>query len=233
MNRLELIRQKEREYHDDCYENIKLFEEGSWLHKPVRTVLDLFDTLENKEAAKVLDLGCGIGRNSIPLAERMKLGKGKVVCVDLLDSAITHLHKYAEEHGVSDRIESSLSDIASFPIKSDYYDLVFSVSSLEHLDSKETFDRVLADIRNGTRSGGVNGFIISTNITETVIDTGERLDPMFELLFETEELISKLQGFYKDWKLLKHAVKPYAVEIDRDGHKIQLYGDVVTWAVQK
>lgn len=110
--------------------------------------------------------------------------------------------------------------------------MIFSVFSLEHLDSKVTFDRVLEDVIRGTRKGGINCFIISTNITETLLEIDKKLDPMFELLFGTEEFIEKLQLLYREWTLVKHTVKPYDVEIKRDGRRILLHGDVVTWAVQ-
>lgn len=56
---------------------------------------------------------------------------------------------------------------------------------------------------------------------------------MYELLFETSDLMHKLQGFYSDWKQLKYTVRPYQVEIDRDNQRVLLQGDVITWAVQK
>ena len=91
MNRIELIRNEEKKYHDACYENYKLFVEGSWLHKPVKTVLDVLPQFKKNENMKVLDLGCGVGRNSIPIAEAIKHRNGKVICIDLLDSALTKL----------------------------------------------------------------------------------------------------------------------------------------------
>lgn len=57
MRRLELIRNEEKKYHDFCYENYKLFEKGSWLYKPVKTVMDLLPLFEDKTNLKVLDLG--------------------------------------------------------------------------------------------------------------------------------------------------------------------------------
>lgn len=97
MNRILDIRSKEKEYHDHCYENYKLFEQGSWLHKPVQTILDLFSNFDDRDEVNVLDLGCGIGRNSIPLVEKLGERKGTIVCVDLLESAIDKLHYYQHE----------------------------------------------------------------------------------------------------------------------------------------
>lgn len=233
MNRIVEIRSKEKEYHDHCYENYKLFESGSWLHKPVKTILDLFALLDEKEEVRILDLGCGIGRNSIPLAERIGHRKGKVVCVDLLESAIDKLQSYSNEFGVREKLECTLCDIGDYSFERDPFDFIFAVSSMEHLDTEATFDRVLADMKNGTRAGGIHCIIISTNVTETMIDSGRAIDPMYELNFESEYLINKFQYVYAQWRVLKQTVKPYEVEIERDGKRILLRGDVVTWAVQR
>lgn len=233
MNRLLTIRQKEKEYHDECYENTQLFAPGSWLHKPVKTIMDLLEIFDDAEEVNVLDLGCGVGRNCIPIAQRFKQKAGKIVSVDLLDSAILKLEEYCKYYGVEDKIERIVSDIGDYHIEPDQFDFIFSVSSIEHLDSEHTFDQVLKGIVLGTRSQGVNCIIISTQVKETVIDTNEEIDPMYELIFDTTYLIDKLESYYKGWMMLKQTVKPYAIEINRDGRKILLESDVLTWVVQK
>lgn len=59
----------------------------------------------------VLDLGSGIGRNSIPLAKSLKRRDGRVACVDLLESAIKKLIDYSKEYEVQQYIETRISDI--------------------------------------------------------------------------------------------------------------------------
>ena len=203
------------------------------MHKPVKTIMDLFTLLDGEEEVHVLDLGCGVGRNCIPIAQRMEGRKGQVVGVDLLPSAIKKLQDYAERHGVSDKIACRLSDLKDFEIEPNRYDFIFAVSSLEHADSEATFDRAIADMAAGTRTNGINCFIISTNVTETHIETNAALEPMYELIFETDCLLNKLREAYSGWELLKQTVKPYGVEIERDGQRIALRGDVVTFAVRK
>lgn len=233
MERLAKIRQKEKEYHDQCYENTELFTPGTWLHKPVKSVMDTLERLENLSMINILDLGCGIGRNSIPLAQKLKHKDGSIVCVDLLESAINKLKEYSEKYEVSEKMQFVLSDIADYAIPQNHFNLILSVSAIEHLESEVTFDSVLQEMVAGTKDGGINCLIISTNVKETVVSTGEALDPMYELLFTTDDLISKLQNAYRDWSLMKQTVKPYQVEITRDGRKVNLEGDVVTWTVQK
>lgn len=40
-NRLKYIRECERKSHETMYANEELFQEGSWLQKPIKTILDL------------------------------------------------------------------------------------------------------------------------------------------------------------------------------------------------
>lgn len=233
MDRLATIRKKEKEYHDDCYANTDLFEPGSWLHKPVKTIMDLLDLFNNRTEINVLDLGCGVGRNCIPIAQKFLHKDITITCVDLLESAISNLEEYSRRFQVWDKINPILSDISDYPIPDCYFDLIFSVSSLEHLESERTFDDVLQKIVRGTKPQGINCFIISTSIKESIIETGERIDPMFELIFDSIYLKNKFETLYEDWKLIKHTVKPYSIEIMRDDQNVLLESEVVTWVVQK
>ncbi|MBD8499021.1 hypothetical protein [Paenibacillus arenosi] len=84
-------RAAEIEYHEQFYKQAELFEPGTWLSKPVQVVLDyldkllknnsLEDHLQKGAAFRVLDLACGVGRNSIPIAKRIREQDGVVVCV--------------------------------------------------------------------------------------------------------------------------------------------------------
>jgi 2-polyprenyl-3-methyl-5-hydroxy-6-metoxy-1,4-benzoquinol methylase len=62
-------RRKEIEYHEKFYAETKLFQQGSWLSRPVQVVLANLSRLE-KDNLQILDLGCGVGRNSIPIAQQ-------------------------------------------------------------------------------------------------------------------------------------------------------------------
>lgn len=143
------------------------------------------------------------------------------------------LEEYSQQFQVIDKIKPILSDISDVHIPDYYYDLIYSVSSLEHLDSESAFDHVVGRVIKGTKAHGINCFIISTNIKETILDTGESIDPMYELIFDTHYLIDKFQSMYVGWKLLKQTIKPYSVEIMRGDRRILLESEVLTWVVQK
>lgn len=197
MNRIDYIRQEEKKYHGLCYEQYKLFEIGSWLYKPVKTVMDLMDHFEGQNNLQVLDLGSGIGRNSIPIAQIIKNYNGTVTCVDLLDSALTKLKIYSKEHDVFEVIKTEQAEIENYYIDSNAYDYIVAVSSLEHVKSKEDFKKVLHSMKQGTKNGGINCLIINSNIQEIVLKTNEELEALIEINLPTDEMIHLLKSIYK------------------------------------
>lgn len=233
MNRIDHIREEEKKYHEHCYDNYKLFEEGSWLHKPVKTVMDSFSYFEDKSELKVLDLGCGVGRNSIPMAEMIKETNGQIICVDLLDSALSKLMAYSKEFGVKDYITPIECDIGDYTITPDQFDIIVAVSSLEHVKSREILNKVLVDMANGTKQNGVNCLIFNTNIREIDLLTKQSLEPLIEVNMTTEQSWELLQRVYQGWEPLISLVKSLEFEISRDGIPISLCSDCITFVVKK
>jgi ubiquinone/menaquinone biosynthesis C-methylase UbiE len=58
-----------------------------------------------KEGMNVLDVGCGMGFFSLPIA-RMIGGTGRVVCIDLQERMIKGLIRRAKKAGLADRIDA-------------------------------------------------------------------------------------------------------------------------------
>ncbi len=233
MDRVAHIRTEEKKYHDLCFEKYKLFEPGSWLHKPVKSVMGVFEKFNDRQNMNVLDLGCGIGRNSIPMAETLKNRNGRIVCVDLLESAIEKLNEYSKEYGVQQCIETVLSDIEFFNIEENEYDVIIAVSVLEHVSTEEALARKLHEMTVGTKHNGINCIIINSNIREVVIESNVELDPMFEVNSSTDRLLEILDQQYKGWEVHSRLVKPMAFEIDRNDLPVKLSADCITFAVRK
>ncbi|MEC2626927.1 class I SAM-dependent methyltransferase, partial [Bacillus cereus] len=213
MNRIDYIRQEEKKYHGLCYEQYKLFEIGSWLYKPVKTVMDLMGHFEGQNNLQVLDLGSGIGRNSIPIAQKIRNTSSTVTCVELLNSALTKLQTYSKEHDVFEVIKTEQAAIENYHIDSNAYDYIVAVSSLEHIKSEEDFKNVLHSMKKVTKNGGINCLIINSNIQEIDLKTNEELEALIEINLSTEELIRLLKNIYKGWKEVKVGIKELAYNI--------------------
>ncbi|EBK2060103.1 class I SAM-dependent methyltransferase, partial [Salmonella enterica subsp. enterica serovar Typhi] len=222
MDRVEMIRAEEKRYHDFCYEHYNLYEQGTWLHKPVQTVLDLIDQFNSYEYLRVLDLGSGVGRNSIPIAQTIKNRQGKVICVDLLESALNKLHEYSKRYEVEHIIEMRLSDIEQFEIKQSEYDLIIAVSALEHVSSERALEKKLREMVLGTTAGGINCIIISSNIREVNQMTSNELDPMFEINLSTERMLDLMDRNYSGWEIQKRIVKQLEFDIKRREQPVKL-----------
>ena len=233
MERLREIRRAEAESHTEAYTNHELFADGSWLAKPVKTVLDLLPLLETHTQMRMLDLGCGVGRNSIPIAQRFREIPCRVECVDILEIAIEKLQENARQYGVEDAIVGIVSSIDGYEIEPGSYDLILAVSALEHTDSEGAFLRKLEQIREGTRVGGMVCLIINSGVQERDKFSGAERTPQFEVNFRTEELEHILKDCFSGWEVCKHTVVHQKYDIPRRNGTAALETDVVTYVVRR
>lgn len=231
-SRISHIRLEEKKYHEYCYDNYKIFEQGSWLYKPVDTVMNCLTSVSN-ENIKVLDLGCGVGRNSIPIAQKISGNNSKVVCVDFLEAATEKLQKYSKEYGVEHIIEPITEDIAFFDIEEEGYDYIVAVSSLEHVKSKDELKKVLTKMENGTKMNGINCIIVNSEVEEVEIETGETMDAMMEINLSTEEMLHILNENYNEWSKITVLTKPLSYHINRGEKSVLLTTNAITFVVQK
>lgn len=231
--RLVRIRESERKSHTEIYMNEELYNSNSWLQKPIKTIRELALLFDEYSELRVLDLGCGVGRNSIYIAERFK-GKNCIVdCVDLLDIAIERLIQNASEHNVSLSINGINKSIEEFKIDSQSYDFIMAISALEHIDTEESFVIKLNEIKNGLRENGIACFVINSNVKEMNLDTNEIIDAQFEVNLPTEKLQEHLANVFSDWDLLKTSVIEQEYDIPREMFVSHLHTDVVTYVARK
>jgi 2-polyprenyl-3-methyl-5-hydroxy-6-metoxy-1,4-benzoquinol methylase len=107
-------------------------------------------TLENK---RVLDFGCGVGRNSLALAERCEHVYGLDVSPKVLsqaDEAAKRLNLSNVEWMEADRLAELSGN----------YDLVISVFVFQHIPTREG-ERTFATILQGLRPGGAGAIQVT------------------------------------------------------------------------
>lgn len=230
-NTLKSIREAEKASHIEIYSTAKLFESGSWLQKPVKTVLELIPLFKEYKELNILDLGCGVGRNCIPIAQSFK-NKCRIDCVDILDYAIDELKQNSIKFDVEKEINGIVSSIDDFSIKEDHYDLIIAVSALEHVDSVESFKNKLKEIANGTKENGIVCLIINSEINEVNKENGQSLVPQFEVNLKTSELLKLLEDAFNGWELIKKTVRSQKYDIPRENCIADLSTDVVTFVAK-
>ena len=233
MERLQRIRQSERESHIHAYSHYQLYEDGSWLKKPVQTVLDTLKLFESYSSLRVLDLGCGVGRNSIAVANYFSDTSCRVDCVDILPLAIQKLTEYGDKYQVSNSICGYISPLDSFYIEENTYDLVLAVSVLEHSDSEESLIKMFEKIKNGIRSEGIFCLIMNTDVHEYDPKTGMEIPAQFEVNLTEEMLRDHLKKMFCGWQILKDTSKMQRYDISRDKTVSYLHTTVVTYVVKK
>ena len=232
-SRLAEIRQAEKASHEQAYSQNRLFEGGSWLAKPVKSVMEWLPLFAGRKTFRALDLGCGVGRNSIPVAQAFRDIPCRVDCVDILPVAIQKLQENAAEYGVQDAIRGILSGIDSYEIQADAYDLILAVSALEHMDSEAAMVRKLEAIRDGIRSGGGVCLVMNTGVREWDTETGAALVPQFEVNMETGALQARLEQIFAGWTVRKSTVVHQRYAIPRESGLAELETDVVTFSARK
>jgi len=231
--RLQRIRREEKAYHEQYFEEHDLYEKDSWLEEPDARVLEYLAMLQDGKPLRLLDLGCGVGRNSIPLARKLQPTGGKVVCVDLLDKALEQLEANSGKYGVKEVIETGRADISEYEVPENTFDYILAASSLEHVRSESALDKVLAGLAAGTKDGGINFILMNTNIREVDAETGEGRETLIELILTKEQALEKLRQAYAGWEELEVSHKPLDIEINRGDTPVIMKTDCLSYAVRK
>ena len=231
--RINHIRHAEAASHTQTYTSHALYSPGSWLAKPVKTVMDLLPVFEGYTDFRALDLGSGVGRNCIPVAQYFNGIPCRVDCVDILELAIAKLNESALQYGVENRIRGIVSSIDDYEIVADSYDLILAVSALEHIASQSAFEKKLTEIRDGLRHGGIACLIVNSGVVEHDKATGQELPPQFEVNLPTSQMQELLEKTFAGWKVIKHTIVHQKYDIPRENGIADLETDVVTYVVRK
>ena len=97
------------------------------------------------QGARILDLGCGQGRNSIKFSKYAK----EVVGIDISQNSIRKAIRFAEEKNI-DNFRAYVSDFKKADYK-EYFDYIVCVNMFHHTDQLAT---ILANIKSSLKKSG-------------------------------------------------------------------------------
>ena len=232
-SRIKEIRENEKKSHIEIYSKEKLYSTESWLKKPINTVEEIVPLFFDLKDIRVLDLGCGVGRNSIFIAKEFKDKGCKIDCIDILDMAIEKLNENAKLYGLGKNINGIVNSIEDFKIINNKYDFILAVSALEHIESERKFLEKLEEIKDGVQKNGIVCLVINSEIKEWNRETLEELEPQFEINLQTDILQSCLEDVFEGWDALKSCVVKQEYDIPRGGIVSHLSTNVITYVGKK
>lgn len=99
----------------------------------------------------IADLGCGVGRQTLHLAD---LTKGTIVAVDSHAPSIERLRATLAARGLSQRVQTKVGDIAHLDLPPEIYDLVWSEGALYNIG----IGNAMCVCRGLLRPGGLLAF---------------------------------------------------------------------------
>ncbi len=157
-----------------------------WTRRPSDSSLAVLEHLPPVRPLRLLDLGCGEGRNAVFFARNGY----RVIAVDILGEGIEKTKRLAAESGVE--LEAIVADMHDFRL-SDPVDVVFSTGEL-HSCRPETRGELMAHYREFTNPGGLHGH--SVFVDKPFLEPAPDADPG-TWLWRSGELF----GFYWDWRI--------------------------------
>jgi len=212
-------------YHEELYANTSLGDADSWLARPHRLIFEALALMPDDRAVVAYDLGCGIGRHTIPLLEKLPHGS-EIHAIDLLDSAVEKLKQSAPASGAT-RLHARQGDLADVQL-ADGVDLVFAFSAMEHLPDPEAIARLLEKIASALRPGGVAAFGIVADRYE-VDAAGERRPAFLESGITVQDAESLLADAFAGFEVIQERTHPASVVEERDGEEYTLSSTLLTW----
>lgn len=125
---------------------------GPWSNAAGRALVDwLQREYPDFSPRRILDLGCGIGHNTLPL--RAAFPRAQIVALDAAAPMLRYGHARARSLGVED-VEFVQGDAADTGLPDDAFDLVFTTMVL-HETSRDALPKIFAETHRLLCAGGL------------------------------------------------------------------------------
>lgn len=156
----------ERSFGDDY---MVVYRHRNW-ERAIEEVRQLVGWLQLPQGAALLDVGCGMGRHAVALAEMGYQVSGIDLSQPLLEEA--------REHDVNKHVRWQQGDMRSLPHGDGSFDATVNLfTSFGYFDDKDN-KRVLLELRRVLRPGGyfVIDFLNADEVSRTLVPMSEHVD---------------------------------------------------------
>lgn len=176
------------------WEEEYLNKEKSVFGEPSKEIIDIVPLLDKD--ARILDIGCGDGRNSLYLAKH----GFHVDAFDISENAIEKLNYICKRDNIS--INACVSDILDYEFRYEY-DLIILHGVLQFID-RNMQPKVLDLVKRWTKSGGYNIIALFTDAEPVPEDLkGIMVGPFHE---------GEIKNYYEDWTVTMFQSKRFQDE---------------------
>ncbi|USB31835.1 class I SAM-dependent methyltransferase [Paenibacillus sp. YPG26] len=232
--KFEEARKAEETYHSKLYNEKEILEPGTWMSEPIPLVMELLDRLmRHTKKLNIMDLGSGAGRNTIPVALKLKGSGSRVAGIDLLDEAVDKLRENATQYDVEELVDARKGDAEHTDFGNEEYDYIIACGCLEHVSSEEALIQVLERMKQGTRLGGIHCIGMNTNVQEVEMNSGKELETLIELNLSSTRAVQILEQVYDGWNVLEQTSVLQSIEEDKYEEPTEFRAQSISFAVQR
>jgi ubiquinone/menaquinone biosynthesis C-methylase UbiE len=174
-----------------------------WGYQPGSLIQELIDLVPSVSGWRVLDVGCGEGRNAAFLARR----GAQVWASDISQAAISNALKLWHNQA---GIQWTVGPVGDLPDRGDWFDLVIAYGLLHCLQSREQIVDTVARLQSETKPGGFNA-VCTFNSRAQDLSAHPGFNPT---LLPHDFFV----GLYRPWQIISAS--------DRDLHEIHPHNNV-------
>jgi ubiquinone/menaquinone biosynthesis C-methylase UbiE len=140
-------------------------------------LLEPLNKMNGKNGKKVIDFGCGCGRNVLNMATKYDLNE--VHGCDISSNNIKYCEQLLKDNGITNCNFVTTDGVSLNPVESNTYDFLMSTIVLQHIPVYDIRKTILSDFYRVLKSGGIISFQMGYGIGRT-FTTADYYDNVYD-----------------------------------------------------